>query len=203
MFLAEDPDVFAARVAQVYLKRYQASLKLKLDFYVDCMPTDETTGQLSDDQIKSIMNRSGMNGKHFKNLQGNNSINLLIKEMCLEYARASNYMVFMNEIKGLHGHRNYPSIELPFEEPPAPTPEYGKAVVPKYDFEGLRQAFGFASLMTRVEVIRTLAKVRVECDKLANTILFATNITKTVKLDEFEQLQTQALQNVKGSLKDG
>ncbi len=47
-----------------------------------------------------------------------------------------------------------------------------------------------------------MSKVRVECDKVASTLLFSINTTKTVKLDEFEQFQLQNLQAVKTNLKE-
>lgn len=63
-------------------------------------------------------------------------------------------------------------------------------------------SFSFTSFLTRFEVVRTLSKVRIECDRLASTSLFSLYMTKTIKVEEFEQMQTQSLQNVKGSLKD-
>nr|KAJ3421411.1 Dynein heavy chain 1, axonemal [Polyrhizophydium stewartii] len=203
MFLAEDPAVFSHRVSKAYLDRYQVALKLRISFYVDCMPTEEVAAHISPAQIKRIMDIAGVDSRQFKRLQGSPAIAALVKEYSLDYARTMNYLVFQSEVSGPLGRSNYPSIELPLPDPPAHVPVFGKAQLPQYDFAGCAKAFGFASFLTKVEVIRTLAKVRIECDRLAGTNLFATSITKTVKIDEFEQLQGQALQNVKGSLKDG
>jgi dynein heavy chain len=52
------------------------------------------------------------------------------------------------------------------------------------------------------EVIKTFPKVRSECDKLLTASLFSTNFSKILKLDEFEQLQIQALTNIKTFLRD-
>lgn len=76
------------------------------------------------------------------------------------------------------------------------------AEIPPYEYTKFKKDFGFSSFLNKLEVVRTLVKVRIECDKLSNTSLFVTNITKTVRLDEFEQMQSQSLQNVKASLKD-
>eukprot|EP00842_Homolaphlyctis_polyrhiza_P000689 jgi/Hompol1/1620/HPOL_005663-RA len=181
MFLAEDPVQFGHRVARAYLERYQAALKLKLNLYVDCMPTEEVASQMPQSQIKRIMDKAGLETKQFKGLQGSASVGKLVGELALDYARTMNFLVFINEFQS----------------------KLAKVAIAPYDFAGYSKSFGFASFLTKLEVIRTLAKVRIECDKLANTNLFATNITKTVKIDEFEQMQVQALQNVKGSLKDG
>ncbi|KAJ3125137.1 Dynein heavy chain 1, axonemal [Nowakowskiella sp. JEL0407] len=47
-----------------------------------------------------------------------------------------------------------------------------------------------------------MSKIRVECDKVVNSSLFLTSINKTVRLDEFDQLQNQSLQTIKLFLKD-
>jgi dynein heavy chain len=79
----------------------------------------------------------------------------------------------------------------------------GKVDIPDYDFQKHQAEFGFVSSLTKIEVIKTLSKVKVECDKLLSNSLFLTSIAKIVKLDEFEQMQNQSLQNVKGQLKEG
>jgi dynein heavy chain len=64
------------------------------------------------------------------------------------------------------------------------------------------KVFAFNSFTTKIEVIKTLSKVRTECDKLADSNIFASNLTKTVKIDEFEQLQSQSIANMKVFLKE-
>jgi dynein heavy chain len=93
-------------------------------------------------------------------------------------------------------------------------------------FRQCLKEFSFTSYLTKIEIVKVLSKVRVECDRLvlanqSNTAvapgnttnvnaalnqgvaLFVTNITKIVRLDEFEQMQMQSLQNVRVVLKDG
>ncbi|XJO76015.1 hypothetical protein BDV3_006595 [Batrachochytrium dendrobatidis] len=203
MFLAENPEQFAQRVIFAYYERYQAALKLRLSLYIDCMPIGEDISQISSEQIKRIMEKAGIETKTFKKLRGTPAVDELVAEYSLDYARTMNSLVFQKEVSTPMGRFNYPSIELPILEPEHAIQEFGKIPLPMFDFVASKKSFEFASFLTKVEVIRTLAKVRIECEKLANTNLFATNITKIVKIDEFEQLQSQALQNVRGTLKDG
>ena len=52
------------------------------------------------------------------------------------------------------------------------------------------------------EVIKTLPRIKAECDKLAGNLLFQVNITKIMKVDEFEQAQMQSISNCKTFLRD-
>ena len=67
---------------------------------------------------------------------------------------------------------------------------------------GICRRFKFSTYWTNVDVFRTWSKVRIDCDRLANTCIFNLNITKTLKLDEFEQSQTAAINNMKVTLRD-
>lgn len=59
-------------------------------------------------------------------------------------------------------------------------------------FHEKRKQFKFQSFLPRTEIIDALVKVRADCNRLAHVKLFNTKITKSVKLEEFEQIQTQA-----------
>ena len=74
--------------------------------------------------------------------------------------------------------------------------------MPEYEFKKYQKDFSFVSFLTKLEVIKTLSKVHIECDKLLSNSLFLTSISKIVRIDEFEQMQNQSLQNVKSTLKD-
>ena len=60
----------------------------------------------------------------------------------------------------------------------------------KYD------VFAKQSLLTKVEVINANVKVRGECNKVAAMSLFHIPTTKHMRLDEFEQAQSQATAQV-------
>jgi hypothetical protein len=74
--------------------------------------------------------------------------------------------------------------------------------VPEYDYSDQARKFKFGTFWTNVEVFKTWSKVRIDCEKTASTPVFNTNITKTLKLDEFEQLQTAAINAAKLHLRE-
>ena len=67
--------------------------------------------------------------------------------------------------------------------------------VPAYDFDGQYYSFSFVSLLTRKEAIEALSKVKVECNRVASMSLFQIP-NKHMKLDEFDQTQTQQTSQV-------
>lgn len=74
--------------------------------------------------------------------------------------------------------------------------------VPQYPYENNRKQFSFLTFLMKSEVLKTLPRIKTECDKLAGNSLFQINISKTMKVDEFEQLQMQSISNTKTFLRD-
>lgn len=68
--------------------------------------------------------------------------------------------------------------------------------VPSCPFDEKFDQFSFLSLLTRAEVIHAMAKVRAECNRVAAMCLFQIPITKSMRLEEFEQTQSQASSQV-------
>ncbi|KAF6028264.1 DNAH1 [Bugula neritina] len=68
--------------------------------------------------------------------------------------------------------------------------------MPAYNFDEQFEKFAFTSLSTREESINAISKVRSECNKVAAMSLFHVPMTKPVRLEEFEQLQSQATSQV-------
>jgi hypothetical protein len=64
----------------------------------------------------------------------------------------------------------------------------------KYD------AFAKLSLLTKVEVIQAIVKVRAECNKVSAMSLYHIPTTKHMRLEEFEQTQAQASSQVNLSI---
>ena len=67
--------------------------------------------------------------------------------------------------------------------------------IPKYEFDDQYYNFSFVSLLTRKEAIDALSKVKVECNRVSSMSLFQIP-NKHMKLDEFEQTQTQQTSQV-------
>jgi dynein heavy chain len=60
------------------------------------------------------------------------------------------------------------------------------------EFSEQMKQFKFQSFLPRIEVIDALIKVRADCNRMVDLSLFNTRITKSVRLEEFEQIQTQS-----------
>lgn len=76
------------------------------------------------------------------------------------------------------------------------------ADIPEYPFDEQYDSFAFHSLLTRVEVIQAIGKVKTECNKVTTMSLFHIPVPKHMKLEEFEQTQSQATSQVALFLKD-
>lgn len=63
-------------------------------------------------------------------------------------------------------------------------------ILPEHDFPEEFSKFCYHSLFIKTEVITSLSQIKEECDKISNDMnIFNTTISKTMKLDEFRQIQ--------------
>ena len=74
---------------------------------------------------------------------------------------------------------------------------FKKRDIPYYRFKEQKQIFTFKSFLNKSEAISTLAKIRTECDSLSSKCIVVTNISKAIKIDEFELLQNNNIQQMK------
>ena len=68
--------------------------------------------------------------------------------------------------------------------------------MPDYPFDEQYDRFAFNSLLTRDEAISATGKVRTECNRVAAMLLFHIPTAKHMRLEEFEQTQSQATSTV-------
>ncbi len=73
--------------------------------------------------------------------------------------------------------------------------------VPEYPFDEQYDSFAFNSLLTRQESIQAIGLVGTECNKVAAMSLFHIPTAKHMRLEEFEQTQSQATSHVSTSVK--
>ncbi len=74
--------------------------------------------------------------------------------------------------------------------------------VPEYPFDEQYDSFAFNSLLTRQESIQAIGLVGTECNKVAAMSLFHIPTAKHMRLEEFEQTQSQATSHVSTSIID-
>ena len=70
--------------------------------------------------------------------------------------------------------------------------------MPEYPFDEQYDNFAFNSLLTREEAIGAIGKVGTECNKVSAMSLFHIPTAKHMRLEEFEQTQSQATSQVGG-----
>ena len=126
-----------------------------------------------------------------KNINPDNSA--LVYEVCLEFGRTMNKMIFdthMNEgTKDLIPAK----LNMPPEKSEEEAREYGMIQIPHHDFPEQFSYFCFNSLYIKEEVISSLDLIREQCLLARERCIFSTNFQKTMRLEEFRQIESGAI----------
>ncbi|XP_078000357.1 dynein axonemal heavy chain 1-like isoform X2 [Glandiceps talaboti] len=199
MFIAENPDLYAKRVAEAFRLRKHTEALLRYNLYVDCMPM-EGVGDLDSESLKRMVEWAKGAPALAKDKSLDDYIHTLEKEVNIDYCRAMNRITFDKTVTENSGTFAYVSIP---EKEIEVTPDRGYYHdVPDYPFDEIYDSFAFNSLLTREEAIVAMMKVRTECNKVGGMSLFHVPMTKYLRLEEFEQTQSQASSQVQLFLKD-
>ncbi|XP_062056155.1 dynein axonemal heavy chain 1 [Lepus europaeus] len=198
LFCAEDPHVFTQRVVQANATRKDTEALLRYNLYIDCMPCDGQ--QLISEQSLSRIKQWAMSTPRMrKGPRVLEYLNRLAKEVSLDYERSMNKTIFDRVVASKPDTFHYVTLPKKEEEK---VPERGLVSVPEYPFWEQKEDFTFVSLLTRPEVITALSKVRAECNKVTAMSLFHSSLSKSSRLEEFEQIQSQTFSQVQMFLKD-
>ncbi|WIA31960.1 hypothetical protein OEZ86_002815 [Tetradesmus obliquus] len=199
-----------------YLVQLQASstaeVQLAYELCIDSMPVDDVP-QLSTEQVNRVLNFA-LNSKKLKDRLMDTSS--LINEANLEHARAMNKVALRTLTMAAAGAAGSAAVAaagsgeqlLPFAVPPpapakaAPAKGTVEVAAAGYDFREQLSEFSFKTLLTKPEVIFALGKIRLESSKVVKMCLFNTYSSKSVRLDEFEQVQIAATDAVANHLRD-
>lgn len=127
------------------------------------------------------------------------SILTLEKEITIDYKRSMNKIIFDDIIN--KDEETYSFVQKAKKSVKKMHQTSGVVAVPEYDYDTQFYNFSFISLLTRKEAIDALCRVRTECNEVANMSLFQIP-NKHMKLEEFEQSQTQQISQVSLYLKD-
>eukprot|EP01018_Ginkgo_biloba_P007250 Gb_31260 [translate_table: standard] len=79
---------------------------------------------------------------------------------------------------------------------------FGCLQIPKYNYMEIYSEFHFWSCLTRPEVISSTARLKAECNKVLKLTLLNTHYSKSFRLEDFEQLQSQTIEQASMQLKD-
>ena len=193
LFLAEDPYEFARRVAEVHKQRNYAESLIKYNFYIDNMPTEEINTLDSDQKIR-LTNKASSSKKMTRNINPENS--QLINEVTLDFARTMNKIIFDKHMKENGKDLIANDLNLPPPEPPKPAPEFGMVQIPEHDFPEQFSNFCFNSLFIKEAVISSLDRIKEQCLITTEKEIFNVNFTKTMRLEEFRQIESGAISQV-------
>ncbi|PAA45958.1 hypothetical protein BOX15_Mlig009546g7, partial [Macrostomum lignano] len=197
-FLAEDPTIFAMRVAEAFAERQRAEAHLRYHLYLDCMPSDGL-GEADKNSFNRMIEWAKGTPSLSKAKKLDDKIQSLDKEVNFDFSRSMNKIIFNGTI--VHHQDQYSYVTVP-QSSEEPVPQRGCVDVPEYNFDEAYSLFAFHSLLTRQESINAIGWVRSECNEVAAKSLFQVPLAKHMRLEEFEQTQQQATQHVALYLRD-
>eukprot|EP01022_Parablepharisma_sp_SALTPOND_P028499 TRINITY_DN71064_c2_g1_i1.p1 TRINITY_DN71064_c2_g1~~TRINITY_DN71064_c2_g1_i1.p1 ORF type:complete len:4083 (+),score=665.19 TRINITY_DN71064_c2_g1_i1:2435-14683(+) len=185
----EDPRVFANRFAGAYYRRAYADSLIRYNYYIENMPTDEIP-ELSNEQIAKVITQA-LTARSFK---GKSQLDTqpLINEVNADFAKTMNKIIFDKHMRGKGRELIGGSLMLP----PEPRPKrkyYGMISIPAHNFPETFASFGFESILMRQEAIKAGEKINLECLEAQEKEIFNTNFTKTLKLEEFKQIESSSI----------
>lgn len=198
-FEAENPFVFARRVCIAHSSRRNFEAQIRYCLYVDSMPTDEIA-PLDTEQVNRILLLALNTTKLKQNALDTTS---LLNEVNIDYARTMNKIIFDVNLKDPNQVMLRDMLQMPETKEEKKTCSHlGVVSVPFHDFPKHFSDFCFHSFFTKLEAIRALVQVNEQCIELQSKSAFNTSINKTLRLEEYEQLQSAAMLQLNSYLKD-
>ncbi|OHT02341.1 Dynein heavy chain family protein [Tritrichomonas foetus] len=190
LFLAEDPAIFADRIANAVNERRRVESWIRFVFYVESMPY-KAMPDIPEESQKRILKAVPSPRKEIKL-----DINTFMNEAEISYKYSFNVHSFEAKIKAdpIYA-RSLGLFDL--SKPPEPKPKRYHTT-PK--FEQLREQFAFHSLYTKDCIFTALMKTRASCLEVANSVLLLLRSNKSFHLEEFQQTQAQLVAKTKKML---
>ena len=184
MFLSEKVPEFAGRIAQAYRNRDECEGALLLQFYVKNMPTQDVR-TLNEMQVASLLERTLTTAR----LRASDvDPNALLDEVKLAYAHSVNGMLLREGLQRPPLRDKFPTQHL-LPPPPPPVPELGVISIPDNSFMDSAPSFLAISSLVMPEVVHGLIATKNECLQLERLSLFNLDMNRSLRLDDFEQLQ--------------
>jgi dynein heavy chain len=198
MFKADDPFMFAKRVAAALFIRDKTTRELVYNLCLDYMPVDflpAMTEQQVQQIIKKAVTTKKLLSEHVDASKGQLAPekSSIIEEVNLDYLRALNRCILDQK----HSENN----RLPVQEqnrtltalarPESTWGPLGKGCIEMpqgYDYKQKNSEFSFRSFVKVPEVWACISKVMQESQRITNSCLFATT-TAATRPEEFEQMQ--------------
>ncbi|EFC47930.1 hypothetical protein NAEGRDRAFT_78559 [Naegleria gruberi] len=201
MFLAENPVNFAKRVAHAHKSRKVAESLIRYFLYIEHMPSDDSS-PLTEDQSQNIR-RLGCDSKRLREKLYDSTTDDILEEIIIEYQAVANRMIFDKNMKDPLQKDLFKNLELPeeFLDPSQKKVPYLATIsIPPYPFTENSKQFSFNSYFTERNILDALLNVKRELLEKQIFKIFHIPLKKTVTLDEFEQIQIQAIDSIVSKL---
>ena len=104
-----------------------------------------------------------------------------------------NKIIFDKHITAKNNNLITGKLDLPPVPEAQEPPYFGMIKIPPHNFPKQFSKFCFRTLQIKDEVIRAQQEIRKECNDVAQKDIFNPNVTKTMKVDEFKQIQTSSI----------
>ncbi|XP_043502299.1 dynein axonemal heavy chain 1-like [Polistes fuscatus] len=184
-FLAEDPKVFARRVAAAVRDRQRAETCIRYNFYLDCMEIGDmpTLNENEKETIISLSTRQKLVKYKVQNITS------LMDEIERDYRRTMCDLMWRRVIE--HSPNIFKFMQIEFSIEKIVVPQMGKIPTNMKNFYELQQYFHWFTLYVLPEVYEAMRCVVYECDQVSNMNLFVSNYGKSMSLTEFESQQNQ------------
>ena len=153
------------------------------------MPTEEIP-DLSTKQINKMFTQA-IDIRSF-NEKSNIDGQALVGEINIDFARTMNKIIFDKHMNSKGKELIGGTLMLPPEIKP-PRKYNGMISIPSHNFPETFASFGFESILMRQEAIKAGEKINIECLDVLKKEIFNTSFTKTLKLEEFKQIEASSI----------
>lgn len=202
-FVSEDPLNFAERHTQAMKMRADTKRHLRYNIMVESMPTDDVP-PLTAEQVNRILGYV-LNTKSLRERVVDSS--QIVNEINIDYATALNVTSLNRRLRDVDEDERDPhTVDVEVELPPSghvTVPKTALVSLPEYNFIEQFSEFSFNTFFTRPEAIHAVTKVLEENNKLLrSTSFFSFFFTKSLRLEDFEKLQRQQIDQTATYLRD-
>ena len=199
LFDAEDPRKFSQRFLKAYQTRAKADSLLKYNFYIENMPTHQIP-EIDNEEVNRILSKT----QNSKALRGKSSSDTtaLLSEVNFEFAKTLNKIIFDKHLDSSNNNMIAGPLALPDAKPKESAPEKGMITIPAHNFPQTFNDFFFNTILNKDQSIRSMQDIRKECNDVLAKEIFNTNITKPMRVNEFNQIHNSSTSQISYYLKE-
>lgn len=140
-----------------------------------------------------------------KELRGKSSSDTtaVLSEVNFEFAKTQNKIIFDKHIKETGTTELIAGpLTLPKAKEHGPTQEYGMVIIPPHNFPEAFSNFCFNTTLNKNQSILAQQEIRRECNDVLLKDIFNPNLTKSLRCNEFNQIQKSSIGQISYYLKE-